>query len=471
MSPINQKSSFKKSLFIVFLGCSLMSSATIKQAWNKTNEKMNIVFILADDCTNWDIACYGSKDSKTPNIDKLAAQGIQFNRCYQAAPMCSPTRHNIYTGLYPVKTGAYPNHTNANAGTKSIVQYLKPLGYRVALSGKRHIGPKEVFPFEYLSPKWDLDFDLVDGFLKDVKENSEPFALILCSNEPHTPWDKGDLAQFNPEKITLPPHFVDTKETRLAFCKYLAEINYLDGEVGRTLDLLDKYGFSENTLVVFASEQGNSFPFAKWTCYEAGVKSALIARMPGLIEAGIKSDAIVEYVDLLPTFIEIAGGKKQKKLDGKSLMSILEGEKKQLKEYSYSLQTTRGINSGSDYYGIRAVVNNNYRYIWNFTPEIEFLNFANNNKTPMEWYVSWEKAAEKDENAAALVNKYKWRSEEELYDIINDKWCQNNLADNPEFATIKKKLRRELEQWMKVCGDKGQQTELEALSHMPKYNK
>jgi len=437
-------------------------------AHTKSKDKTNIVFILADDCTNWDIGCYGSKDSKTPNIDKLASEGVRFTRCYQAAPMCSPTRHNIYTGLYPVKTGAYPNHTNANPGTESIVHYLKPLGYRVALSGKRHIGPESVFPFEYLGKKNNPEFDLVEEFLKDVKENEEPFVLILCSNEPHTPWNRGDVSQFNPETITLPPHYVDTKETRQAYCKYLAEINYLDGQVGQALELLEKHGFSENTLVVFASEQGNSFPFAKWTCYEAGVKSALIVRLPGMIEPGTVSEAIVEYTDLLPTFIDAAGGKVPMKLDGESLIPVFKGEKKKVKDYAFSLQTTRGIYDGSEYYAIRAVVGERYRYIWNITPHVDFKNTVNNGKDggPL-WYKSWVLETCSDTNAEAVVRKYRIRPEEELYDIITDKWCMNNLADKPEFETIKNDLRKELLKWMKGCGDKGQQTEMEAFEHMP----
>lgn len=454
----------KFSYFILlafFMSFTLLAEAGLK-------DKPNIVFILADDCTNWDIACYGSKDSKTPNIDKLASEGMMFTRCYEAAPMCSPTRHNIYTGLYPVKTGAYPNHTNANVGTESIVQYLKPLGYRVALSGKTHIGPKSVFPFEYLGKDKNPEFDLVDKFLKEVKDSKDPFTLMLCSNEPHTPWDKGDPSQFNPEKITLPPHYVDTKETREAYCKYLAEINYLDGQVGQALALLDKYGFAENTLVVFASEQGNSFPFAKWTCFEAGVKSALIARMPGVIQKGTKSDAIVEYVDLLPTFIEAAGGAVPKKLDGKSLLPVLNAQVDKVKNYAFSLQTTRGIINGSEYYPIRAVVSERYRYIWNLTPDVEFNNIVNNAKNDgTAWYKSWLKEVEKNKKAESLVRKYRIRPEEELYDIIDDKWCQHNLAELPEFAGIKKELRSVLQKWMKECGDKGLQTEMEAFEHMP----
>jgi N-sulfoglucosamine sulfohydrolase len=436
-----------------------------------TNTKPNLVFILADDCTHWDIGCYGSVDSKTPNIDKLAEEGIKFNRCYQSAPMCSPTRHNIYTGLYPVKTGAYPNHTRAINGTKSMVHYLKPLGYRVAQAGKRHIQPEEVFPFEYLGNDKNPDFNKVEGFLKDVNSSKEPFALVLCSNEPHTPWDKGDASMFDPVKITLPPHYVDTKETREAFCTYLAEINYLDGQVARTLKLLEKYGFDENTLVVFASEQGNSFPFAKWTLYEAGVKSGLIARMPAIIKAGIESDAIVEYADILPTFIELAGGNIPTELDGKSLVPVFKNPNENVKDFAFSIHTTRGINSGSEYYGIRAVVNKNYRYIWNLTPEAEFKNTVNNSPKINPWFQSWLDAAETNEEAKILVQKYSKRPEEELYNIKNDKWCLVNLAEDEAYSDIKKELREELLKWMKACGDEGQKTEMQALDNMPRHIK
>ena len=455
----------KTLVFLIWSGLFLQSLSGQPQ---KMDSHLNFVFILADDCTNWDIGCYGNADSKTPNIDKLASEGIKFTRCYQAAPMCSPTRHNIYTGLAPVKTGAYPNHTMVNSGVKSVVQYLQPLGYRVALSGKTHINPQSVFSFEYLGNDKNPDFNAVNDFLDEVKSKKHPFALFLTSNEPHTPYDKGDPGMFNPEKITLPPVYVDTRETRETFCKYLAEINYLDGQVGEALELLEKHGFSENTLVIFASEQGNSFPFAKWTLYEAGVKSALIARLPGVIEPGSVSNSIVEYADVLPTFIELAGGQIPE-LDGKSLLPVFKNTKHTLKEYSFSIHTTRGIINGSDFYGIRAVVNGRYRYIWNLTPEADFLNAVNNQDIPGGYFKTWLEKAETDTRANYLVTKYRKRQMEELYDIQQDKWCENNLAANPEFAQIKQELRAKLTAWMEECGDKGQQTELEAFQHMPKH--
>jgi uncharacterized sulfatase len=269
----------------------------------------NLLFIIADDCTFRDIGCYGGQ-AHTPNIDRLAEQGMRFTQSFQAAPMCSPTRHCIYTGLYPVKSGAYPNHTFAKDGTKSIVHYLKPLGYRVALSEKTHIAPKAVFPFEY-SGKKNPDFAAVEKLFADCSEASKPFCLFACSNEPHSPWNKGDASRYEKDTVKLPPYFVDTEETRSNFVDYLAEITYFDGQVGRCLELLNKYKLAENTLVIVTSEQGSSFPFAKWTCYDSGLQNALIARWPGRIKPGSVSDAMIEYVDITPTFVDAAGGKPE----------------------------------------------------------------------------------------------------------------------------------------------------------------
>jgi uncharacterized sulfatase len=375
--------------------------------------------------------------------------------------MCSPTRHNIYTGLYPVKSGAYPNHTFAKDGTKSVIHYLKPLGYRIALSGKKHINPREIFPFEYSGNGNNPDFTVLDKFIKECKESETPFCLFACSNEPHTPWNKGDASRYDAAKLKLPPYFVDTKETRENMTKYLAEITYYDGQVGQTLALLDKHNLADNTLVIVVSEQGSSFPFGKWTCYDTGLQSAFIARWPGKIKPGTVNDALIEYVDVLPTYIEAAGRTPPSILDGKSLLSVLLGKQKEHKRYVFGEMTTRGINNGSDYFGIRSIRSRRFKYVWNFTPEIKFQNACINSNI----FKSWQEKAATDADAAEKVRRYEHRPEEELYDVIKDQYEWNNLADDPKYARVKAGLRKRLLKWMDAMGDKGQQTELEAFEH------
>lgn len=428
------------------------------------DERPNFVFIMADDCTFRDIGCYGGQ-ARTPNIDRLATEGMKFARCFQAAPMCSPTRHNIYTGLYPVKSGAYPNHTFAKAGTKSIVHYLQPLGYRVVLSGKTHIGPNNVFPFEYSKQGNNPDMKAVEKLFAECRDDETPFCLFACSNEPHTPWNKGDPSHYPPAKIKLPPYIADTPVVRENFSRYLAEITYFDDQVGQILALLDQHKLSDNTLVMVLSEQGNSLPFAKWTCYGSGLQSAMIVRWPGKVAAGSTTKAMVEYVDITPTFIEAAGA-PDRDLDGKSFVKVLAGEADEHKSFSYGIMTTRGIINGSDAYGIRSVRDSRYSLIWNLNHETRFTNAC----TQSDAFRSMVAAAKAgDANAKVLVDKYHHRPEYELYDCEADPLEMTNLAGDAKFGSELQRLKRKLDEWMQEQGDAGAETELHALLRQGRY--
>lgn len=458
--------SFRQFYFAGLAVFACLSNTFDADAAGELGKQPNFLFIIADDCTHRDIGCYGGQ-ALTPNIDQLAKEGMRFTQCFQAAPMCSPTRHNIYTGLYPVKSGAYPNHTFAKDGTKSVVHYLKPRGYRVALSGKTHIAPKEVFPFEYSGGK-NPDMKAVEKLFEESSKAGTPFCLFACSNEPHTPYTMGDPSKYDADKIELPANFVDTPETRAQYVKYLAEISYYDWQVGECLRLLDKHGHTDNTLVVVVSEQGSSFPFAKWTCYDSGLQSAMIARWPGRIAKGTTSDAMVEYVDVLPTFLNAAGLDRPDVLDGRSFLPVLTGLETRHKDFVFGLMTTRGINNGSDHFGIRSVRSDKYKYIVNLTPEMTFKNAC----VKLPSFVSWKTKADAGDAAAAeIVRRYQHRPAEELYDVTTDTLEWKNLADDPKLAEAKAELKNQLAMWMKTQGDKGAQTEMEALEYQGRNRK
>jgi len=426
----------------------------------------NLLLIIADDCTYRDLEVYGGQ-AKTPHLNRLAAEGMKFSNCFQAAPMCSPTRHCLYTGLYPVKSGAYPNHTQAYEWVKSIASYLQEVGYQTHLSGKTHIGPASVFPFEYSKLKGDNNPD--PQALKTVIEHGaasgKPFLFIAASNEPHEPYTKGDPSVYPPAELTLPPVLVDTPETREAFSKYLAEVTYFDSQVGELVALIDQAGLRENTLVMVLSEQGNSFPFAKWTCYDAGLQSACLVRWPAAVKAGSVSEALIEYVDVVPTFLEAVGMARPEVLDGRSFLPVLQGTATQHKTHVFGLQTTRGINNGSDHFGIRSVRDARYRYVRNVSPEMRFQNAA----TLDAVFLSWQRKAEEgDADAQRLVKDYQYRTAEELYDCLADPWNRVNLIQSEELASVRGELSRQLEAWMQQQGDEGQATEMKALERMPR---
>lgn len=429
----------------------------------------NIVFVIADDCTFRDIGCYGGQ-AFTPNIDRLATEGMKFSNCFQAAPMCSPTRHNIYTGLYPVKSGAYPNHTHAYDHIKSIAHYLKPAGYRVIQTGKKHFNPAKVFPFEYFpkSKGKDPDLSAIDQFFAECKSSKMPFCLIACSNSPHSPWTEGDSSRYPPDAIKLPPYIVDTPVVRKNFSNYLAEITHFDSEVGSILNALKKHQLDGNTLVMVVSEQGNAFPFAKWTCYDSGLQSAMVVRLPGRVEAGVTSDAMVEYVDVCPTFIDLANADPVDGLDGRSFLPVLEGKEQSHKDFVFGMMTTRGIINGSEAYAIRSVRDKQYKLIRNLNFESKFTNACSKS----DYFKSMvNKANLGDKNAKRLVNAYHYRPEVEFYDIQTDPLELNNLAADPAYQLEITRLSQELQRWMSSQGDEGVVTEMKAHERQARKRK
>lgn len=444
----------------VLLSCGVESLAFAGQP--------NFLVVLADDCTFRDIGCYGGQ-AKTPHLDQLATEGMRMTRCFQTAPMCSPTRHNLYTGQYPVKTGAYPNHTLTYDHIRNVTHFLKPSGYRLALSGKVHIGPRPLFPFEYSSKGNNPDMTAIDSMMRGCKENGQPFCLFACSNEPHSPWNKGDAGQYPPSQVKLPPYLPDTPQMREGFSRYLAEITYFDSQVGQLLELLDEYELASNTVVIVLSEQGNSMPFAKWTCYDSGLQSAMLVRWPGQVEPGVTTDAMVEYVDVLPTMMEIAGiDDRQSVLDGRSFLPVLRGESNEHKSYVYGAMTTRGIINGNDCYPIRSVRSGTHKLIWNLQHDQPFTNACV--KSPE--FVSLIKAADAGNQLAAMaVDRYQNRPEFEFYDLIADPLEMHDLSSEPDSKKIMADLRSQLSQWMAAQGDLGVETEMKSNDHKKKSSR
>jgi N-sulfoglucosamine sulfohydrolase len=428
-----------------------------------SKEKPNFVLILADDCTWSDLEIHGGQ-AKTPNLVNLAAEGMKFERCFQSSPTCSPTRHNLFTGLHPVKSGAWPNHTMAYDHVKSIAHHLQAGGYRTHLSGKTHVLPKSVFPFEYSGSGRNPDPEAIATFLGACADGKKPFLLIAASNEPHSPHDKGNPAAYPPGDIRLTPIQADTPATRQTLSTYFAEITYFDSQVGEILATLDAKGLRENTFVIVLSEQGYDLPFAKWTCYDAGLHSTCVVRWPGRVKPATVSNALIEYTDVVPTFLEAAGLPLPETLDGQSFLPVLLEQKQTHRTHTFSQQTSKGIIEGPDHYGIRSIRDERYRYIRNLTPEIAFRNYTTGRKP----FLGWIKAGKNgDSKAARLVHDYQHRPAEELYDCEADPWNRNNLIGEASLAPVAADLRQRLSDWMKSQGDEGQATEEKALTRMP----
>jgi len=299
----------------------------------------------------------------------------------------------------------------------------------------------------------------IDRLFAETAKGGKPFCLFACSNEPHSPWNKGDASKYPPAKVQLPPYIVDTPRMRSDFSNYLAEITYYDSQVGEIVKLLGKHGLSENTLLMVVSEQGNGFPFAKWTCYDHGLQSAMIVRWPGKVKAGSETDAMVEYVDVASTFIDVAGGQPVAPVDGRSFLPVLRGKADTHKEHVFGIMTTRGIHFGTDAYAIRSVRDTRYKLILNLNHKSKFTNACT--KSPA-FQSMVAKAAAGDTTAKRLVHAYQYRPAVELFDMEKDPLEMNNLSGNTDYQKHVTRLRSKLEGWMKTQGDQGVETELKA---------
>ena len=429
--------------------------------WTPPAHRPNILLFIADDMTYSDAGALGNPQVHTPNLDRLADQGTTFTHMYTATAMCSPTRHMLYTGQYPVRSGAYPNHAKARPGTKSVVHYLTGLGYRVGLAGKSHVAPEEVYPFEKVAGR-DLDPGRIGEFIG--RDGEQPFALIVASTEPHQPWSKGDPSRYDAASLELPPWFVDTPETREALTRYYAEITFMDGQLGQVLDLLREHAAHENTLTMFYSEQGISGPLAKWTLYEAGIRTSLVARWSRRIPTGRTSAALLQINDLLPTWIEAAGGAVPTEIEGRSMLDLLLEPGPKHRDVVYGVQTTTGIIANLEPYPIRSVRDDRYKLIWNIAHENRFTNLVTEENRD-GFYFSWRDAGETDPAAKALYERYQRRPEFEFFDLEADPHELSNLAHDPSHKERLAAMHARLRAWMEDQGDLGLQTEIEAPQH------
>lgn len=429
-------------------------------------QKPNIIIIMADDLDSKQLSCYGGKNIVTKHIDALAKEGMKFNQMIASETMCVPTRASLFTGLYPMRHGSFQNHKSVyNDSMKSVCHYLGSQGYTVALTGKNHsTKPESVFPFKILkgfepncvAPTDDYELDDIKKFI--TQKNQKPYCLFIMSINPHMPWTMGDPSEFNAGKLILPPHWVDTKEVRAEFTKYLAEIKRLDNQVGDIMKLLRETGQDKNTIVIFLGEQGPQFPGGKWTLYDNGQRSSMIVKWAGKVKPNTQTEAIVQYEDVTPTFVAIAGGKPVNDLDGKSFLPVLLGKSNRGRDYAYGIHNN--IPEGPAY-PIRNIRDTKYKLLLNLKSEKDYhIKYMMNPKKPTYW-MSWLAVAENSAQAKFLTDRIVKKPAVEFYDLQKDPYELNNLANDPAYKKQIATYTVKLKQWMQQQGDRGAEMDID----------
>lgn len=454
---------------VTFLLFTVVTDGASARADTPSPRRPNILWLIAEDMSP-DLGCYGCKQVTTPNLDRLAAAGVRYTRAFTTAPVCSPSRSAFCTGMYQTTIGAHNHRAHRDdgrglpPGVKIVSDWMRESGYFTAnlITLPKSMGFQGVGKTDWNFYYPGLPFDSTRW---DDLKSRQPFLAQINFHETHRPYQAPK--QVDPAKVDLPPIYPDHPIAREDWARYLDAANELDRKVGLILQQLEKDGLADDTIVVFMSDHGESHVRGKQFCYDDGLRIPLIIRWaknfpaPAHFKPGSVDSQLIAAIDLVPTFLDVAGHAKPEKMEGRVFLGknaepvreVVFGARDRCDETVFRFRTVRDAR---------------YRYIRNFTPERPFLqsNRYKENSYPV-WKLigrlgaegkltEWQKSFYLAERMPA----------EELYDMDADPWSMTNLAasEKPEHQQVHKRLRAALEKWIADSNDQGRELEPVALA-------
>jgi N-sulfoglucosamine sulfohydrolase len=425
-------------------------------------EPKNIVLLIGDDL-GLQLGCYGDKVAKTPNLDRLAAEGTRFTHAFASVASCSASRGTLLTGMPTHMCGQFGHaHAEHNIHSfpkvKGLPALLAPAGYRSGVIAKLHVQPKEVYPFDVEVPGNGRNpVQIAEQARKFISEcGDRPFYLHVGFTDPHRA-GKGFANQakyppsvpsvkFDPKSIVVPPFLPDTPECREELAEFYESTARLDHGVGLVLQVLAETKKLDSTLVIFLSDNGIPFPGAKTTLYDPGVHLPLIVKKPGQ-KPGVTCDAMVSWTDVAPTILDWAGVKPPANLPGRSILPVLEQEKTTGWDEIYSSHQFHEITM---YYPMRMVRTRTHKYILNLAHPLEYPSASDLWASP-----TWQGVIKRGDKmyGARETQAYLHRPREELYDLTADPNEVKNLANDPAQAKVLEELRGKLKAWQQKTND------------------
>lgn len=400
----------------------------------------NIVIVTTHDTGRF-IGPYGVSTVRTPNLDRLATEGVRFN-AYTTAPQCSPSRASLTTGRYPHASGTLGlTHGHfawdLNRHARALPVLLRPAGYRSGHFGVEHATRDGVrLGNDVFDPTRDPDAILrhAASFVDD--RDHAPFVLQIGFSQTHrVPGHHFGNQPFDQRGVTVPPYLVDGPDTRADLADFQGCVNRTDELIGWVMDLVDDRGLADETLVIYLSDHGIAFPRAKCTLYDPGIEIALLARLPGsALWGGRSPSGMVTIMDVVPTILGLAGLDLPDDIHGRSLLPVADGRALGW-DPIFIEKTYHGY-----YDPMRGLRTSRWKYIRNFEagPGVEI---------PGDIAGS---GAYRD-----LAGKLEPSHHQpvELYDLQNDSNEFENLASKPEFAQVRRELDTTLHAWMRETGD------------------
>ncbi len=454
-------------------------------------DRPNVLFFTMDDM-NWDsVGVFGCKVPRiTPNIDRLASEGMRFTHGHVTIAICMPTRAVWMTGRYPHRSGAL-GFDKINADVPSLPEALKRGGYFNGLLAKTpHVVPTRHHAFDVIVHASELGvgrdpqlfYQHSKAFFAEARTTGKPFFLMANSQDPHRPFPKsqqeagrisggkkagaragakanaarkrpnrfpGVSRTYKPEEVTVPGFLPDVPDVRKEVAQYFTAVHRADEMVGSVLKALDEAGYADNTLVMFVSDHGMAFPFAKTNCWHHSTKTPWIIRWPGVVTPGrVDREHFVSGIDFAPTILDVAGIDPLPGADGRSFLPVIRGEPQDGRERVFThLNRTAGRNE----YPMRAVQDEKFIYIFNAWPDGS-TRFKNESQSGLTMN-AMIRAAEDDATIASRVKHFLYRTPEEFYDVKSDPDGRNNLVDDPRYKEQIDTYRRLMREHLKAVDD------------------
>ena len=443
----------RQFLKAVGLGATSLAVPKLGLASEKPTRKRNVLLYVVDDHGTDDAGCYGNPAIKTPGLDALAREGTRFTHAFCTTASCSASRSVILTGLHNHATGQYGhehryNHFISFPNIKSLPVLLDRAGYRTASAGKFHVAPEPVYHFQQYI-KGGAPAQMTEACKTFIAANDQkPFFLYFCTTEPHRPFRREGSDTFDPKNVIVPPYLPDTPQCRDELAKYYGSVQRADKGLFRLIEILQETGHWDNTLIIYISDNGIAFPGAKTTLYEPGTRLPCVVRNPYAKKKGVVTNAMITWADITPTILDFAGALPEKpNFHGRSFLQVLEKENPKGWDEIYASHTFHEITM---YYPMRVVRTRRYKLFWNIAHKLDYP-FASD----LWASATWQGVLKRGDKVYGKrsIEDYIHRPKFELYDLENDPYEINNLADDPKHAQVLEELKEKLKAFQRQTKD------------------
>jgi N-sulfoglucosamine sulfohydrolase len=423
----------------------------------------NILWLTVEDLSP-KLGCYGDALANTPNLDRLAAEGARFTNVFSTAPVCSPSRATLITGMYATSIGAHQHRANDNFPSfghrpylavpppyvKAFTEYLRAAGYYCTNNAKTdyqfapHTDPRQ--------PLTAWDDSSQTAHWRNRPRADQPFFAVFNSARTHESrvWpDPNEAPMLDPAKVVLPPYYPDTPIIRRDYARHYDNVARMDQWIGGMLRQLKADGLGENTIVFFFSDHGDGLPRAKRWLYDSGLHVPMIIRWPGHLEPGSVNDDLLSFVDFAPTLLLLASVEIPAHMQGQAFLGP---QKKPPRKYIFAARDR--MDESHDMR--RAVRDQRFKYIRNYFPDRPYvLPNEYRDRMPLMQELLRLNAEGKLKGPPALMFRQR-KPVEELYDVKADPYEINNLADSPEYKDVLAEMRRLVDEWREETKDMGE---------------